>query len=84
MDNNKDLVILDILTGKFQSLLPEGEVAMTPYYTSDGNYILYASSQKQKEGIGALNQWFLSGKHHIFKINTITKQIKQLIIQKLY
>jgi len=78
MDNNKDLVILDILTGKFQSLLPAGEVAMNPYYTSDGNYILYASSPKQKEGIGALNQWFLSGKHHIFKINTNTKQIVQL------
>ena len=51
MDNNKDLVVLDILTGKFQTISPKGEAAMTPYYTSDGKTILYASSPEQKQGI---------------------------------
>ena len=78
MDNNKDLIVLDILTGKIQSLSPSGEAAMTPYYLSDGKSILYASSQKQKEGILGLANWFSKVNHHIFSINAITKQIKQL------
>ena len=78
MGNNKDLVILDILTGKFQTLSPKGEASMTPFYTSDGKTILYASSPEQKNVTGALKQWLLSGKHHIFSINSITKQIVQL------
>lgn len=84
MGNNKHLVVLDILTGKIQSLTPKEEASMTPYYTSDGKNILYASSEEQKEGIGGLNQWLLCGSHHIFTIDTITKQIKQLTDNKNY
>ncbi|WP_291637233.1 hypothetical protein [Clostridium sp.] len=84
MDNNKDLVLLDILTGKFQSMSPNGDAAMTPYFASDGKSILYASSKEQKEGIGGLNQWFFNENHHIFTINTTTKQRKQLTNNKNY
>lgn len=75
MGDNKDLIILDILTGKFDLLSPKGKASMTPYYLNDGKTILYASSEKQKDIPGALTKWLLSGKHHIFSINTITKQI---------
>jgi len=78
MGNNKDLIVLDILTGTFQSLSPEGEASMTPYYLGDGKTILYASSEEQKDVTGALTQWLLSGSHHIFSISATTKQIKQL------
>jgi len=78
MGINKNLVVLNVLTGKFQSLSPKGETSMTPYYLSDGKSILYASSKSQKEGIGGFAKWFSSGNHHIFSVNTNTKQIKQL------
>ena len=84
MGNNKDLVVLDILTGKFQSLSPKGEVAMTPYYKNDGKTILYASSKEQKDVPGGLTQWLLSGKHHVFSIDTTTKRIKQLTNNQNY
>lgn len=84
MNNNKDLVVLDILTGKFQSITPKDEAAMTPYYRSDGKTILYASSPEQKQGILALSEWLSNGKHHIFSIDTTTKQIKQLTNNKIY
>ncbi|MBW9145556.1 hypothetical protein KTC92_08155 [Clostridium sp. CM027] len=84
MGNNKDLVVLDILTGKFQSLSPKGETTMTPYYTNDGNTILYASSKEQKYVPSGLTQWLLNGQHHIFSIDTTTKQIKQLTNNQNY
>jgi len=84
MFNNKKLVVLDILTGKFQSLSPKEEAAMTPYYLSDGKTILYASSEKQKYIPDALNKWLLSGTHHIFSIDSTTKQIKQLTNNRNY
>jgi len=84
MFNNKKLVVLDILTGKFHSLSAKEEVAMTPYYTSDGKTILYASSEKQKYVPDALNKWLLSGNHHIFSIDSTTKQIKQLTNNRNY
>jgi len=78
MFNNKKLVVLDILTGKFQSLSPKGEAAMTPFFLCDRKSILYASSEEQKYVPDALTKWLSSGKHHIFSIDTNTKQIKQL------
>ena len=84
MDNNKDLVVLDILKGEFESLSPKGDVAMTPYYTNDGKSILYAASPRAKNVTGALTKWFLSGNHHIFIIDTTTKQIVQLTTNQNY
>ncbi|MBZ9686469.1 hypothetical protein G9F72_009020 [Clostridium estertheticum] len=84
MDNSKDLVVLDVLTGKFQSLAPGDEAAMTPYYKRDGKTLLYASSPEEKQGILTLSEWFSNGKHHIFSIDTTTKQIKQLTYNKNY
>lgn len=84
MDNSKDLVVLDVLTGKINYLSPKGEVAMTPYYTSDGKTILYASSPEQKQGMLALSDWFANGKHHIFSLDTITKHINQLTNNNSY
>jgi len=78
MGNNKNLVLLDILTGKFQPLTTKVEASMTPYYLSDGKTILYASSEKQNDVTGALTQWITSGNHHIFSVNTTTQKIKQI------
>jgi hypothetical protein len=78
MGDNKKLIVLDILTGKFQSLSPKGEASMTPFYSSNGKMILYASSKEQRNITGAAKKWLLNGKHHIFSIDTTTKQIKQL------
>ena len=84
MGNNKNLVILDILSGKFQSLCPKGKAAMTPSYSNDGKTILFACSDEQKTITGGLNQWLLNGNHHIYAINTDTKQIKQVTNNKYY
>lgn len=78
MGSNKHLNLLDVLTGKFQTLSPRGEASMTPYYTSAGKTVLYASSDEQKNVTGALTKWLSSGNHFIFEINTSTKQIMQL------
>lgn len=84
MGNNKDLIVLDVLTGKIQSLSPKGEASMTPYYSNDGKTILYASSKEQEDIIGALTQWLLNGNHNILSISTTTKQIKQLTNSQNY
>ena len=84
MGDNKNLISLDILTGKFNFLTPKTIASMTPYYLNDGKMILYASSEKQENTIGGLRKWLLSGKHHIFSVNTITKQIKQLTNNENY
>jgi hypothetical protein len=76
MDDSKTLGILNVLTGTFEALLPQGQAAMTPYYSADGKNLLYASSEKSG-GITALSQW-LKVKHPIYKINSATKQITQL------
>jgi|GEM_PF-342350 len=78
MGNNKNLIVLDILTGKFQSISPKGQTSMTPFYLNDGQKILYASSKEQKNTAGDLNLWLSSGNHHIFSISPTTKQINQL------
>lgn len=78
MGYNKQLIVLDILTGKFQLLSPKGEASMTPNYSSDEKIILYASSNEQKNVTGATSKWLKNGKHHIFSIDPITKRIKQL------
>jgi hypothetical protein len=78
MGNNKNLVILDILNGKFQYLCPKGKVSMTPFFTNDGKTILFACSDEQKSITGGLTQWLLNGKHHIYSIDTTSNKIKQL------
>lgn len=84
MGNNKNLVILDILTGKYKTLCPKGKVSMTPYYLNDGNTILFACSNEQKPITGALTQWMINGNHHIYAIDTATKLIKQLTNNQYY
>lgn len=84
MGNNKHLILLNILTGKFQSIPPKGYAFMTPYYSSDGKTILYASSKESKYELGNISQWLLSGNHHIFSIDTATKQIQRLTSNPIY
>ena len=78
MGRNKELVILDVLTGKFQALSSKGEAAMTPYYSCDGKTILYATSREQKDMNESSSSWLLNGKHYIYSIDTTTKLKKQL------
>lgn len=76
MNYGKTLGILNVLTGTFESLLPQDQTAMTPYYSADGKNILYASSQEIKN-IQGIGEW-IKVKHPIYKINVKTKQITQL------
>lgn len=76
MNVNKTLGILNVVTGAFERLLPEGQAAMTPYYSEDGQDILYAAS-KEITGVQNMSQWLKAG-HYIYKINIETKQITQL------
>ncbi|MBU3113758.1 hypothetical protein [Clostridium lacusfryxellense] len=84
MGNNKHLIILNILTGKFQSIPPKEYAFMTPNYSGDGKTILYASSKEASYAPGNIAQWLLSGNHHIFSIDTTTKQIIQLTSNSNY
>lgn len=76
MNENKTLGILNVITGTFEKLLPQGQVAMTPYYSADARNLLYAASEKI-EGLGNIGLWF-KNKHPIYKINNETKEITQL------
>lgn len=76
MNYGKTLGILNVQTGTFESLLPQGQAAMTPYYSADGKNILYASS-KEIRYIQNIGEW-IKAKHPIYKINVDTKQITQL------
>lgn len=76
MNDSKSLGVLNVITGTFETLLPQGWVAMTPYYSEDGKNILYAASEKIAS-IQNIGQWIKAG-HSIYKINSVTKQITQL------
>lgn len=76
MDLNKTLCVLNIINGTLERLSPQGQVVMTPYYSSDCKNILYAASEKA-DGIEDLHK-FMQGKHHIYSMNTETRQITQL------
>jgi hypothetical protein len=76
MNSDKNLSILNLSTGSFEKLLPENQVAMTPYYSSDCKSILYAASEKLGE-MESTGKW-VKIKHPIYSINTATKQTTQL------
>ena len=76
MNYCKTLGILNVLKGTFESLIPQGQTAMTPYYSANGKNILYASSVEIKN-IQGIGQW-IKVKHPIYKINIEIKQITQL------
>lgn len=76
MNSNKTLGILNVVNGTFEKLSPQGQAAMTPYYSSDCKNILYSASEKS-DIIENLSKW-IQTKHPIYKINVETKQIIQL------
>jgi hypothetical protein len=78
MSNNKHLILLDVLTGKFRDLLPKSESSMTPNYLSDGKTIVYAASEGQKDTNYNLTQWLSNGKHHIYGMDATTSKVSQL------
>jgi Tol biopolymer transport system component len=77
MGKNKKLVHFNILSGNFDSLSPERETAMTPFYSKDGKAILYAASEEQQPDEGP-GQWLSGQKHYIYSIDSATKRIKRL------
>lgn len=77
MNTNKTLGVLNIVNGNFQKLSPEGQVAMTPYYSEDGKTLLYSASKELPNGIGTIGAWMKSP-HYIYSINIEDKQISQL------
>jgi len=74
MGINKTLGIFNAENESFKKITKEGEVAMTPSYSSDGKRIIYSASIPNED----LQQWERSDNQHIYEVNLENNEISKL------
>jgi len=74
MGINKTLGIFNAEDESFKKITKEGEVAMTPSYSSDGKRIIYSASISNED----LQQWEKSENQHIYEVNLENNEISKL------
>lgn len=74
MGINKTLGIFNAEDESFKKITKEGEVAMTPSYSSDGKRIIYSASIPNED----LQQWERSDNQHIYEVNLENNEISKL------
>lgn len=74
MNVDKTLGILNLEDESFKKITKDGEVAMTPSYSSDGRKIVYSASTYSEN----LQQWENSNNQHIYEVNLENNEITKL------
>ncbi len=74
MNVDKTLGILNLEDESFKKITKDGEVAMTPSYSSDGRNIVYSASTYSEN----LQQWENSNNQHIYEVNLENNEITKL------
>ena len=74
MGINKTLGIFNVEDESLKKITKEGEVAMTPSYSSDGKRIIYSASIPNEN----LQQWEQSDNQHIYEVNLENNEISKL------
>ncbi|WP_346898962.1 hypothetical protein [Clostridium sp. UBA7503] len=74
MNVDKTLGILNLEDDSFKKITKDGEVAMTPNYSSDGSKIIYSASAYSEN----LQQWESSNNQHIYEVNLENNEITKL------
>ncbi|MDR3594849.1 M56 family metallopeptidase [Clostridium sp.] len=78
MYSNKTLGIFNVESNTFTSLIPENQVSMMPYYSSDGKNIVYSGTNSIKDDISqGLEKWN-NQPHYIYQVNADTKEVTQI------
>ncbi len=74
MNVDKTLGVLNLEDDSFKKITKDGEVAMTPNYSSDGSKIIYSASTYSEN----LQQWENSNNQHIYEVNLENNEIIKL------
>ncbi|WP_346912305.1 hypothetical protein [Clostridium sp.] len=74
MNVDKTLGIFNVEDESFKKVTKDGEVAMTPSYSSDGKKIIYSASTYSEN----LQQWIQSDNQHIYEVDLENDEITKL------
>jgi len=74
MNVDKTLGIFNVEDESFKKVTKDGEVAMTPSYSSDGKKIIYSASTYSEN----LQQWVQSDNQHIYEVDLENDEITKL------